>query len=172
MRLLAVSAVGDDRPGIIAGLTGVLAGLGGNLEDTSMTILRGHFAMMLLVACEQPVPTVETALAPVAAEHGLLVSVREVSGEPPASVPGTHFVLTLHGADRPGIVSRVSGLVAARGGNVTDLTTRLAGSLYVVTLELDLDPGAELSGLREDLARLAAELGVQAALHAADADLL
>ncbi len=46
----AVSAVGVDRPGIVAAVTGVLVEQGCNLEDTSMSILRGHFAMMLLVA--------------------------------------------------------------------------------------------------------------------------
>jgi len=46
----AVSVFGRDRPGIVAAVTGVLAGAGCNLEDTSMTILRGHFAMMLVVS--------------------------------------------------------------------------------------------------------------------------
>ena len=41
---------GADRPGIVAAVTGVLVEHGGNLEDTSMTILGGHFAMMLVVA--------------------------------------------------------------------------------------------------------------------------
>ena len=40
----AITVVGHDRPGIIAEVTGALADLGGNLEDSSMTLLRGHFA--------------------------------------------------------------------------------------------------------------------------------
>jgi len=47
---LAVSAIGADRPGIVAAVTGVLVDRGCNLEDASMSILRGHFAMMLVVA--------------------------------------------------------------------------------------------------------------------------
>jgi glycine cleavage system transcriptional repressor len=49
MPSLAVTVIGRDRPGIIAEVTGVLAGLGGNLEDSSMTLLRGHFAWTLIV---------------------------------------------------------------------------------------------------------------------------
>ena len=49
MSHVAVTAVGADRPGIVAGVTKVLFDQGCNLEDTSMTILRGHFAMMLVV---------------------------------------------------------------------------------------------------------------------------
>ena len=41
--LHAVTVLGHDRPGIIAETTGRLAGLGLNLEDSTMTLLRGHF---------------------------------------------------------------------------------------------------------------------------------
>ena len=48
MSLLAVTLIGHDRPGIIAEVTAGLADLGLNIEDTTMTLLRGHFAMMLV----------------------------------------------------------------------------------------------------------------------------
>ena len=47
---LAVTAIGADRPGIVAAVTGVLTDHGGNIEDSTMSILGGHFAMMLVVA--------------------------------------------------------------------------------------------------------------------------
>ncbi|HEY3014183.1 MAG TPA: ACT domain-containing protein [Nocardioides sp.] len=50
MTLHGITVLGHDRPGIIAETTGILAGLGLNLEDSSMTLLRGHFAMTLI--CE------------------------------------------------------------------------------------------------------------------------
>jgi len=48
-QIIAVTVLGDDRPGIVADVTGALVGLQGNLEDSTMTLLRGHFAMVLLV---------------------------------------------------------------------------------------------------------------------------
>ena len=48
MTHFAVTAVGADRPGIVAAVTGAFAEHGCNLEDSSMTILRGQFAMMLV----------------------------------------------------------------------------------------------------------------------------
>lgn len=174
MNLLAVTVVGDDRPGIIAAVTGALEGVGGNLEDTSMTLLRGHFAMMLIVACERTPADVEAALAPVAERLGIVITVRAVSAAPTAAFgpDATHHLLSLHGADRPGIVARVSGLVAAHGGNITDLTTRLVGDLYTLVLELDLPPAADPTELGAELAELAGALGVVAHLHPADADVL
>ena len=46
--------------------------------------------------------------------------------------------MTVHGADRLGIVARLAGVVAGAGGNITDLTTRLSGDLYVLLAEVDL----------------------------------
>ena len=35
--------------------------------------------------------------------------------------------MTVHGADRLGIVARLASVIAEAGGNITDLTTRLSG---------------------------------------------
>ena len=172
MSLLAVTVIGHDRPGIIAQVTGLLAGLGGNLEDSTMTILRGHFAMMLIVSARAPAAEVERALAPVAADGTLLVSVREVPPEPDAAGTGSPYVLTVHGADRPRIVSSVTGVVADVGGNITDLTTRLAGDLYLLVAEVDLPRSADPAALGERLREVAAELGVDVSLRPAEADVL
>ena len=49
MRTFAVSAIGADRPGIVAAVTGALLPHGINIEDSRMAILGGRFAMMLVV---------------------------------------------------------------------------------------------------------------------------
>ena len=48
MHELAITVIGHDRPGIVADVAEVLAGLGANLTDSTMTRLRGHFAMTLI----------------------------------------------------------------------------------------------------------------------------
>ena len=45
----AVTAIGRDRPGIVAAISAALLELDGNIEDSQMSILRGHFAVMLIV---------------------------------------------------------------------------------------------------------------------------
>ena len=170
MSLLAVTVIGHDRPGIIADVTGALAEHGGNLEDSTMTLLRGHFTMVLLVSAAGPPEKIEEALAPVSADGSLLVSVREVPEEPDPPGRGMHHLLTVHGADRPGIVSAMTRQVAAAGGNITDLSTRLSGGLYVLVAEVDLPVGADAAALSADLAAAARPLGVEASLRAAEAD--
>jgi len=169
--LLAVTVIGVDRPGIIAAVTGALAEVGGNLEDSSMTILGGHFAMSLLVSVDGDEHAVRAALEPVTTLLDLAAFVGTVTVEPDHAGSGTPYVVSVHGADRPGIVSRLMGVIASYGGNVTDLTTRLTGPLYVVVADVDL-PADNADALRTALDEAADELGVDVTLRAADPDLL
>ncbi len=170
MTLHAITVLGHDRPGIIAETTDRLAGLGLNLEDSTMTLLRGHFAMTLICAGEAGDEAIESALAPLTADGSLTVTVREVPAEEAASADGTSWILSVHGGDRPGIVSAVVAVIARVGGNITDLTTRLAGDLYLLVAEVDLPATADASAVERDLATVAADLGVGVTLRAAETD--
>ena len=172
MHEYAITIIGHDRPGIIAQATEILAGLGLNLTDSSMTRLRGHFAMTLVCAGDDAIDQVERALVPMAADASLVVTVRELGPEPGPGPAGGHFVLSLHGADRLGIVAAVTRVLADAGGNITDLTTRLAGELYVLLVEVDLPSTVEIETLTARLSEVARTLGVEATLRPADADLL
>ena len=168
--LHAITVLGHDRPGIIAETTGGLAGLGLNIEDSSMTRLRGHFAMTLVCAGPASAADIEAALAALVADGTLTVTVREVPEEQVPVTEGTSWVLTVHGGDRPGIVSSVVGEVARVGGNITDLTTRLAGDLYLLVAELDLPAAADPAALEAAVGEVARRLGVGASLRPAEAD--
>lgn len=174
----AVSAVGTDRPGIVAAVTGVLVDRGCNLEDTSMSILRGHFAMMLVVAGPEGLAasTLEAALADTAKRLDLVLAVRDIDDSVPVPLQGEAWTVSVYGSDRPGIVHRVTQLLADTGVNVVDLTTRVIGDasrpLYAMLLDVTLPPGVDGSTLRGALDTLAAELGVDCSMHPADADVL
>jgi glycine cleavage system transcriptional repressor len=168
--LHAITVLGHDRPGIIAETTGVLAGLGLNLEDSTMTLLRGHFAMMLISQGSVSAAEIESALAPLASDSTLSVSVREVPQETVPPTDGTSWVMTVHGGDRPGIVSSVAAEVAAVGGNITDLTTRLAGDLYILVAEVDLPSTVDVDQLKHTLFKVAEHLDVGVSMHPIDAD--
>jgi glycine cleavage system transcriptional repressor len=169
---LAITVLGHDQPGIIAHAAEILARLGLNLTDSTMTRLRGHFAMTLICTGEPTVGEVQTALEPITANGSLVVTVRDVGIDQQPAAEGDHYVLSLHGADRLGIVAAVTRVLAAAGGNITDLSTRLAGGLYVLVAEVDLPPTVEVSDLEGRLAEVAGELGVEVHLRPADTDVL
>jgi glycine cleavage system transcriptional repressor len=168
MPTLAVSAVGLDRPGIIAGVAERLAAHGANVTDSRMAILRGHFAMTLIVEGAE-----REALEPDLATLGLeAVTVAEVpaAAAHPRSEPTA--VVSVHGADHLGIVAAVTRVLADAGVNVTDLQTRLARELYVMIIDAAVPPGLALEELDRRLRAVAAEQGVTISVRPADADVL
>ncbi|WFE22291.1 ACT domain-containing protein [Solwaraspora sp. WMMD937] len=170
MNELAITVIGRDRPGIVADVAEVLAGLGANLTDSTMTRLRGHFAMTLV--CAGPAESaVQQALRPLTADGQLLATVRPVPADGQQPVGGEPHLLSVHGADRLGIVAAVTRVVAEAGGNVTDLTTRLTGPLYVLVAEVELPTGTAAEVGRR-LSETARALDVEVTLRSVDSDVL
>ncbi|TML86651.1 MAG: ACT domain-containing protein [Actinobacteria bacterium] len=175
---VAVTAFGADRPGIVAAATKVFVDRGCNIEDTSMTILRGHFAMMLVVDAPAGLTPgeLERALAEPAGELDLVVAVRALDDEVPVSPPGDTWTVSVYGVDRPGIVHRISGLLADQTVNIVDLTTRVIGDAarpaYAMLLEVTVPPELDVEELGGRLRDLARSLGVECTLHPSDADIL
>lgn len=168
----AIIVIGHDRPGIIAEATEILAGLGLNLTDSTMTRLRGHFAMTLVCVGEVAANSVELSLQPLTAHGSLVITVRQIASDRPVVEEGVPFLLTVHGADRLGLVAALTRVLADEGGNITDLTTRLSGDLYLLVAEVDLPARIDAEALATRLREVAARVGVDVTFRQAEADLL
>jgi len=123
-------AVGEDRPGIVAAVTKMLFDLGCNLEDSTMALLAGQFAILLVVGLPEGEPEQEGIERLRSALSGLEVGmglVCHVFPAPPVGsrTEGRPWSVNVYGADKPGIVFNMSTLLAERGANVVDLTTRM-----------------------------------------------
>lgn len=171
--LVAVTVVGIDRPGIVSAISKVLFERGCNLEDVSSTILRGHFSMMLLVHVPGTVDaeTLEADLAAAGRGLGLTVTVRPVE-ETASEVPAPTHMVSVYGADKPGIVFKVAEKLASIGANITDLTSRVLGEgsapIYAVMLEVVFPEGSD----PDAILTLRDELDVDVSVHPVEADLL
>jgi len=181
MQFVAITAVGRDRPGIVSEFTGALFRIGCNLEETTMTRLRGEFAMLLLVRLPdaERLPAFAPELAAVAERLELSLVTRTLAPEdayPEPEGPTQGYILRVYGADRPGIVHAVTSLLSERRLNITDLNSRLisgsTGPVYVMLLEVDLPSEAAADALRPELSRLARELGVDLTFDALEGEAL
>jgi len=171
----AVSAIGRDRPGIVAAISGALLDLGGNIDDSQMSILHGHFAVMLIVSVPDSIgqAELEDRLGAVAVQLGMEgISVSSLTGLGPT--PGPTHVLTVYGADHPGIVHAVAEALAQREANISDLKTRRTGegedAVYVMVMEVAV-PG-DAGGLVEDLEAVAERSRVEVSLRELEAEAL
>ncbi len=181
MRHLGLSAVGRDRPGIVAGVTAVLVSHGVNVEDSRMAILRGEFAMVLVLGAaeELDLASLEADLGRARARLGLealtLAELSDESGSPAAS--GATHIVSVYGADHPGIVHAVAAALAERGVNITDLTTRLVDepggqALYAMALEVALADDDDARELERALGDVGRAQGVEVSFQALERDAL
>jgi glycine cleavage system transcriptional repressor len=176
MTQLALSAIGRDRPGIVAEVTRALLGHSLNITDSQMAVLGGRFTMMLIVDApdgtdldavrEELARTRETLELDAVSLSPLTEADSGVAADP------SHIV-TVYGVDHPGIVHAVSARLAARAVNVTDLETRLVGDgLYAMVLEIALPPELDPEALGAMLSEVGAEQGVEVTVRPLEADVM
>ena len=169
-----VSVVGEDRPGIVAAVTGALLDLGGNVENCRASILAGSFAMVLAVGVPDGTTTtdIEGALAPTLDDLGLSAGVRACTGTH-FTATGEQGVITVYGADRPGIVHGAAQALADHGVNVVVLSSRLVGNppIYVLGIEVQL-PADMTWGSLENCLRCDALRGLDISVQPEDDGLL
>jgi glycine cleavage system transcriptional repressor len=173
---LALSAIGQDRPGIVAAVTRVLLEHEANLEDSQMTILGGHFTMTLILTLpgDADADELEQDLQEIGAELGLdaisLKGVETVAVRP--SQPS--HVVTVYGSDHPGIVCATAEALARSGFNITDLNTRLVGDadgdpLYALMLEVSV-PSGRGDELADAMAAVGSDRDLEVSVRELEAD--
>lgn len=162
MKYFILSLFGKDRPGIVAEVSKALYRLGLNLEDSSMTRLKGEFTIMLVVSSREDVRTedITRSLKEVQERYGLYVVCKELEEEEVSYHQAKSlYRIVVFGSDRPGIVYGVASVLASMRFNISDLRTEKRGNMYVMVLEAEGEEDAE-DRLREELNRLRDTLGV------------
>jgi glycine cleavage system transcriptional repressor len=180
MRHFAVSVIGRDRPGIAAAVSEVLLEHGGNIEDSQMTILRGHFTIMLIVsiADDADADGLQSDLATVRERLTLeAVVVNEVTEIEPSEQPVATHIVSVYGVDHPGIVHAVTATLARQQVNITDLTTRLISArerepLYAMMLEVVVPSGLSVEKVEESLREVREREGVELTIRELEQDAL
>jgi glycine cleavage system transcriptional repressor len=133
-----LTLVGEDRPGIVARVTAALYRAGWNLGEASMIRLGGNFTIMMMVSGQGSGKALEQLLQPVSQSLGLQVHVDAIGGG-----LHRHLVPNLQvrvvGADRAGIVAKVTGALAEAGFNILDLESDVAGTeqkpVYIMLIQ-------------------------------------
>ncbi len=176
-RSVVLTAVGRDRVGIVAELTEMLFREGCNLLDSSMTLLRGQFAIILMVTLPEGFSTEEMAkkLDEAHTRLGLTINIRDLSPEELKDNPdsGPHFMISVYGADRPGIVAGITKVLSELRLNITDVQTKSTGSVtqpvFVMLLEVIAAEGSDLAAIETKLKAISEQLKVDVTVQALEA---
>lgn len=170
MNRVAFTFIGKDRPGIIAEVCRTLFETNCNIEDTTMTILEGEFAMILIatVPSRDAGKKMDRAFSRLRSRWGLNCFSKEIArgvvrGE--KHPPGTQsYVISVAGRDRTGIVYETSRLLAKYKLNITDLNSKILGgpkrSIFTMILEVDIPKRFNIKRLEPSWRKLRKRLGL------------
>ncbi len=122
---LVLSALGPDRPGLVAELTEYLTERGVNVEDSRMAVLGGDFGILTLVSgAPDRVAAVERDHDALSDKTGLSVMLRRTKSPDEhrraAVIP---CLVTAEAIDREGIVRAVARALHVAGVNIVSLET-------------------------------------------------
>jgi len=161
-----LTAVGDDRPGLVSALSAPISEHGGSWERSQMSRLGGKFAGIVLVAVGDD--RLDALVADLTALEGLHVAIERT--DQPVEQESWRLTLDLLGADHPGIVAEISAALADQGVSIEELSTDVVdapmagGTLFEAHAVLTAPPTTSSDQLRTMLEGLAAELMVDITL--------
>jgi len=153
-----LTAIGKDKPGIVARIAKVLVDHGLNIEDSQMRILGGRFAMMLLLRGSASEEALYKDLLATGRELGLDYIYVHPIADADVDTPKPTHMASLYGADRPGQVAAVAERMAALGVNISGLSTRVEGNASVQEVELTVPEGVDI---RSELTAIAHDRGIR-----------
>lgn len=153
---LVISALGKDRPGLVDEFTRCILDHQGNIADSRMTVLGGHFAIILLVDGPwNQIAKLEDQLPVTGEQLGLTVTTQRTESDQPAalSLPYAVEVIAL---DNPGIVHRLANFFSSRTINIQDLVTdsyaaaHTGTPMFNVHMRVNIPADRHIASLREE----------------------
>ncbi|MDX8408685.1 MAG: ACT domain-containing protein [Mariprofundales bacterium] len=158
---MLVTVSGADRTGIVRDVAAALLHLEVNVEDSSMTALRGEFTMMMIIRLPEAVAmaALKAALADLEQKTGLVTQSQPLpANRVEIATPEPNCVVTVTGGDKPGIVHGVAEILAQCGASIVDLSTTTRETHYLMALEVAAD---SVEGLQQRLEQTASRLQVE-----------
>ncbi|MCB0956427.1 MAG: hypothetical protein KDB06_11630 [Ilumatobacter sp.] len=171
MATLVLTALGDDRPGLVEALSRLISEHGGSWSRSEMARLGGKFAGIVeAVVPDDRVDALRGGLDALAA-GGVLHTTLDVAGAAVAPA-GRRVTVALVGTDQPGLVLAVSAALAAVGASIEELATRVSeapmagGQMFEADAVVVLPAGVAEDDVRDQLEALATHLMVDIVLDA------
>ena len=151
--LYVISAVGQDRPGLVHSVTQILSDLHINIVDIEARSVRGHFTMFLVVdlsTSDNDYGDLLQALEPIRSNFNMGIRV-EPYVEGRRKVDKRMMIFTLMGKDRPGIVASVSGMFSENGINIETIKMIARGEYIATEITIDTSDVLDIKKMRRML---------------------
>ena len=167
---LVISALGEDRPGIVDELSNIIYKNSLNIEDSRMTVLGGEFAILLLVSGEkEAIEAIQTQANDIeqALQMRLLIKVTTDSSPIENAIP---YAVEVAALDNPGIVNNIASFFSERDINIVNLQTEsysaphTGSPMFALHMTIGISADTNIAQLRDAFMQTCDELNLDAEL--------
>ena len=165
---LVISAIGQDRPGIVDEVSAFIFAHQCNVEDSRMAVLGGDFALIMLVSGQQNDVKKLADHLPELEDKSALTIVSRSAASPATSraLPIVPYNLKAVGMDHTGIVHNIAHLLAGMNINVeaaetsTSHAPETGAPIFSMHMKLAAPADLDAENIRSELTKLGQELNV------------
>ena len=168
---LVLSALGEDRPGIVDQLSQTILEHECNIADSRMTVLGGEFAILLMVEGNwNTLAKLENAIPGVAQRLDLTIITRRTEERPPApeQLP---YAVDVVAMDHPGIVHHLASFFSSRRINIEDMMTSTYAAahtgtpMFSVHMAVGIPANVHIATLRDEFMEFCDSLNLDGVLE-------
>jgi len=175
-----LTAGGVDRKGIVYNLSKILKKYKFNIEDSAMMMLRHTFSVIMLLS-----NTEKFEKAKLNKELGYFLKKSDMTGSIKSITEkemieyreeGNTYIISISGADRPGIVKTITEILYENKVNIIDLETKSSQKVepnaYYMILEIDAPAGLDINVLEHKLKDAGEKIGVHVNVNKMESSIL
>lgn len=165
---LVITAIGEDRPGIVNELTKILLNANLNVEDSRMSVLGGEFAVMLLVTgSETSITSIKQQKEELSTSLNLNLLIKPTTSRS-NNEDHTSYKITVEGMDNPGIVHKLANYLSQNSINIVNMQTdsghapHTGTPMFTVNMLVDIPSTQDIDQIQDEFADLCDELSMDA----------
>lgn len=170
-KILSLSAIGLDSPGLVSKITTKAFEMKGNIIDVEENCRRGLFSIFLIIdfsLSEKTMKEITASLGTIEEETGLKVILAPYEDRELACFPDQeNHLVTIIGLDQPGIISKISTFFYKKNINIENCKMIARGRFFSMEMIIDackmvvpdsLDRKEALESMKTELKELCAEI--------------
>ncbi|MCP4287564.1 MAG: glycine cleavage system protein R [Gammaproteobacteria bacterium] len=168
---LVLSALGEDRPGIVDQLSKTIFDLDCNIKESRMTVLGGEFAIILMIEGKwNALAKLESNCPALEQQLGLKIMSKQTKGRKRGQelLPYEVDVVAL---DQPGIVHHLASFFSQRQINIEDMATssyaaaHIGTPMFAVHIAVSIPADAHIASLRDEFMEFCDSMNLDAVLE-------
>lgn len=168
---LVITALGEDRAGIVNDLSQAIFQHNGNIIDSRMTVLGGEFAIILMIGgAWDSITKIENALPKLESKLKLKIITKR-TGNRTNVAPTLPYIVDVVSLDHPGIVHHLANFFSSRQINIEELSTQSYAAahtgtpMFSVNLLINIPAETQIAKLREEFFDFCDNLNIDAVIE-------